>query len=110
MAEMEEMGVKDLEGGPAKTGWMDHGERRETLDHRDLLGRGVEESPTSGGVEPPALIQRELKWCMSEGLLEVTIPILAEVPTISACQENRKTLTMVLEPLIVPSYTGQSTR
>ena len=34
--------------------------RQETLDHRDLLDPRQEGSLMSGGVEPPALIQREL--------------------------------------------------
>ena len=62
-AEMEEMVMmecQDLEVSLAEMA------RLETLDRRDLLDPTLEESHMSGGVEPPAQIQRELNLCRNE--------------------------------------------
>ena len=51
----------------------------------------------SGGVEPPAQTQRELNWCMLEGLLEATTPTEVVVLTISVSLKNQRTLISVLD-------------
>ena len=60
MVEMVLMESMDLEDFQAGTAGMERGERKETLEHRGLMDRGVGGSLTSGGAEPPAQTQREL--------------------------------------------------
>ena len=85
---MESLGLEDFQAGTART---ERGERKETLEHRALLDRGVGGSLTSGGAEPPAQTQRELNSSTLEQPRELNIARQVEQVTTSVCLTHHNT-------------------
>ena len=80
---MEALGPEDLTG---KMGSTERQGNREYVDLLGLLDQEVGEPPTSGGVEPPALMYLRLNWFTREELLGVTTHTVVEAATISVSQ------------------------
>ena len=91
---MESMDLEDFQAGTAGTErkeTLDRWEKKETLEHRALLDRGVGGSLTSGGAEPPAQTQWELNASTLEQPRELNIARQVEQVTTSVCLKHHNT-------------------